>query len=95
VASPAFLRALVQANVVSSNCGIAFAISRGEWSLLTGTVDKMAAALKLNTDTYDAEFYSPAFASLDEPVTCLKDGPKVRPLLDQLIGMGGGTTAID
>jgi hypothetical protein len=94
VAKPEFLMQLVQANVVSSNCAD-FAISPGEWTLLTGTADKIAAVLKLDSGAYDDQFYGPAFASLDKAETCAADGPKVRALLDQLVQMGGGTEAIE
>ena len=45
---PHFLTRLVMANVTGMNCP-GYALSDGEWTLITGTADKVAAALKLDT----------------------------------------------
>ena len=92
-ASAEFLMDLVQANVVGMNCP-GFPLTDGEWTLISQTADKVAAVLKIDTAAYDDKFYGPAFASLDKPDTCAKDGPKIKPLIDKLKAMGGGTDAI-
>jgi hypothetical protein len=92
-ATPEFLMELVQANVVGMNCE-GFRLTDGEWTLITQSADKVAAALKIDTGAYDDKFYSPAFASLDKPDTCANDGPKIKPLVDRLKAMGGGTDPI-
>ncbi len=93
-ATPEFLMELVQANVVGMNCPD-HAINDGEWALLTQTADQVAAVLQIDTGAYDDRFYGPAFASLDKAETCAADGPKIGPLIDRLIMMGGGTEAIN
>lgn len=92
-ASPDLLHQLVLANVIGSNCP-AFAISDGEWALLTGSADMVAEVLELDTARYDAEFYGPAFATLDQPGACEAHGPGVRTVIDQLKAMGGSTDPI-
>ncbi|MBK6468093.1 MAG: hypothetical protein IPL38_06190 [Rhodobacter sp.] len=92
-ASADFLTRLVMANVAGMNCP-GYALSDGEWALITGTADKVAAALKLDTGTYDDQFYAPAFAAIDQPGTCDAEGPKIAPLIDRLRSMGGGTDPI-
>jgi hypothetical protein len=92
-ASPDFLMELVQANVVGMNCD-GFRLTTGEWTLITQTADKVAAVLKIDVATYDDQFYGPAFASLDLAETCTSDGPKIRPLVERLKAMGGGTDPI-
>jgi hypothetical protein len=83
------LTALVTAVVVGMNCP-GFEITEGEWSLLNGSADIIAnTELGLSTDAYDAEYFSPAFALLDKPDTCATEGPKVLPLIEFLIGLGG------
>jgi hypothetical protein len=94
VASRDLLAELVQANVTGMNCPD-FMLTDGEWTLITGTADKVAAVLGIDTNAYDADFYGPAFASLDKAGTCAAEGPKIRPLIDRLIGMGGGTEAVN
>ncbi len=89
-ATPEFLMELVQANVIGLNCP-GFTLDQGEWTLITQTADKVAAALKLGVSAYDDQFYGPAFASLDVAETCAKDGPKINPLVERLKAMGGGT----
>jgi hypothetical protein len=93
-ASPEFLTELVVANVVGMNCP-AFAIDQGEWTLITGTADKVAEILKVaNASDYDDKYYTPAFALLDKPDTCSVEGPKIKPLIDRLKEMGGDTKPI-
>jgi hypothetical protein len=89
-----FLRQTVLANVVSSNCA-GFEITEEEWSLLTDSADILARGnLKLSVDAYDADYYQPAFAALDEAGTCAAEGPKVQPILDELVGKGGSREAL-
>ncbi|MFZ1470421.1 MAG: hypothetical protein WAT09_15815 [Paracoccaceae bacterium] len=93
-ASPAFLAQLVTANVVGMNCpGVS--LSDGEWALLTGSADKVAAALGLSTGAYDDQFYGPAFAALDDPATCSAKAPLIAPLIQRLKSMGGSTQPIN
>ena len=83
------LTALVAAIVVGMNCP-GFEITDGEWSLLNGAADIIANnELGLSVDAYDAGYFSPAFALLDKPDTCDVQGPKVLPLVEFLIGLGG------
>ncbi len=83
------LAALVTANVVSSNCP-GQGITDGEWALLTGSADRLARdVLGLSVEDYDARFYGPAFALLDQPKTCGIEGPKVERVIRLLIGLGG------
>ncbi len=83
------LTALVTAVVVGMNCP-GFEITDGEWSLLNGAADIIANnELGLSVDAYDAGYFSPAFALLDKPDTCAVEGPKVLPLVEFLIGLGG------
>lgn len=92
-ASPAFLAELVQANVVGMNCP-GYRLGDGEWALVTGTADKVAAALQINAAAYDDQYYGPAFAALDDPATCDTKGPKIAPLIKRLKAMGGSTDSI-
>ena len=88
------LAALVTANVVSSNCP-AYAIDDGAWTLITGSADKLAyEELGLSVDDYDARFYGPAFALLDQPGTCEAEGPKVRGIVQLLIDLGGSPVPV-
>lgn len=88
------LKELVLANVVSSNCP-GFAITDEEWSLLTDSADLLARGqLGLSVADYDAQYYSPAFAALDDPNTCEQAGPRVQPMLDLLVEMGGSRQAL-
>ena len=92
--SQELLRAVVSANVVGMNCP-EFQITDGEWSLLTGSADALAYAnLNLSTDAYDADYYGPAFASLDDAATCGAEGPRIRGLIHLLQDMGGSVEAI-
>ncbi len=88
------LMQLVVANVVSQNCD-AFYTSDAEWALLTGSADLVARALNLSVETYDDRFYQPAFALLDKGETCIREGPRVRPLINTLIGWGGSLTPVE
>lgn len=92
-ASADFLMQLVMANVVGMNCP-GYILTDGEWALITGTADRVATALQIDTGTYDDQFYGPAFAALDQPGTCDAEGPKIAPLIDRLKQMGGGTDPI-
>ncbi|MEZ5798970.1 MAG: hypothetical protein R3D63_16730 [Paracoccaceae bacterium] len=92
-ASPEFLTALVMANVAGMNCP-GYALSDGEWTLITGTADKVAAALGIGSAAYDDQFYGPAFAAMDDPATCGAEGPRIAPLIRRLKAMGGNTDPI-
>lgn len=92
-ASPDFLMRLVMANVAGMNCP-GYALSDGEWALITGTADRVAAALQIGSGSYDEQYYGPAFAALDNPATCGREGPKIAPLISELRAMGGGTEPI-
>jgi hypothetical protein len=92
-ASQGFLTELVMANVVGMNCA-GYILSDGEWALITGTADKVAAVLNIDTGTYDDQFYGPAFTAIDQPGTCEAAGPKIAPLIDRLKSMGGSTDPI-
>ncbi|MFV0410993.1 MAG: hypothetical protein ACK5LJ_15230 [Paracoccus sp. (in: a-proteobacteria)] len=84
------IAALAQVNVITSNCP-EYPISDGEWTLLVGTGDMLAKGLGMDPDTYDKDYYGPAFQMLDDPGACDRIGPKARPIIDGLIRMGGGT----
>lgn len=92
-ASSDFLMQLVVANVIGMNCPD-FSLTDGEWALITGTADRVAQALTLDTATYDDEYYGPAFARLDRSGACAAEGPKIAPLIQRLRSMGGGTDPI-
>lgn len=90
-ASPEVLMELVVANVIGSNCA-GFETTQGEWTLLTGTADKVAEAIGVrDAGDYDDRFYGPAFDLLDRPGSCATEGPKIRPLIERLKAMGGDT----
>ena len=89
-----FLSQVVLANIVSSNCP-GFEITEEEWSLLTDSADILAREnLKLSVDAYDADYYQPAFAALDEADTCASKGPTVQPIIDELVNLGGSREAL-
>ncbi|MGV8951897.1 MAG: hypothetical protein ACOH2M_12390 [Cypionkella sp.] len=89
-----FLSQVVLANVVSSNCA-GFEITEEEWSLLTDSADILAREnLKLSVDAYDADYYKPAFAALDQAETCASKGPTVQPIIDELVKLGGSRAAL-
>jgi len=84
---------LANVNVITSNCPD-YAITDGEWTLITGTGDLLAAKLGLDASAYDRTYYGPAFKLLDDPGACDRIGPTAKPLVQQLVGMGGGTTPL-
>ncbi|SDE40560.1 hypothetical protein SAMN05421538_106149 [Paracoccus isoporae] len=84
------ITALAQVNVITSNCPD-YDISDGEWTLLVGTGDMLAKALGMDPETYDEQYYGPAFRMLEDPGACDRIGPRARPIIDDLIEMGGGT----
>ena len=84
-----FLSAVVLANVISSNC-TDFAVTEEEWSLLTDSADILAhEQLRLSVDTYDSQYYGPAFATLDKADACATHGPEVQPVIDKIVDLGG------
>lgn len=89
----ALIAELAQVNVITSNCPD-YAVSDGEWTLITGTGDRLAARLGLGPQRYDSEFYGPAFRLLDDPGACDRIGPTAKPLIARLKAMGGDTTPI-
>lgn len=95
--SPGQARALIaelaQVNVITSNCPD-YPVTDGEWTLIAGTGDKLAAQLGLDAQAYDRQFYGPAFRLLDDPGACDRIGPRAQPLIAQLKAMGGGTTPL-
>ncbi|MDT1063591.1 hypothetical protein RM190_17090 [Paracoccus sp. CPCC 101403] len=84
---------LANVNVITSNCP-GYEISNGEWTLVTGTGDLLAAKLGLDATAYDSKYYGPAFKLLDDPQACDRIGPTAKPLIQQLVDMGGGTTPL-
>lgn len=89
--SQELLTDIVTAVVVGMNCP-GFEITDAEWSLLNGTADLIANNnLGLDTDAYDAGYFSPAFALLDKQGTCAVEGPKVGPMVKFLVDLGGST----
>ncbi|TWI31019.1 hypothetical protein [Paracoccus sulfuroxidans] len=84
---------LAEVNVITSNCPD-YAISDGEWTLITGTGDRLAEKLGLDSTTYDRKYYGPAFKLLDDPASCGRIGPTAQPLIERLVSMGGGTTPL-
>jgi hypothetical protein len=89
-----FLHQVVLANIVSSNCP-GFEATEEEWSLLTDSADILFHEnLKLTTDEYVDTYETPAFAALDEADTCAVEGPKVQPILDELVAHGGSREAL-
>lgn len=87
------IAALAQVNVIASNCP-EYDITDGEWTLLVGTGDMLAKGLGMDADTYDRTYYGPAFRMLEDPNACDRIGPRARPIIDDLIEMGGGTEPI-
>ena len=93
-AAETMLREVVLANVISSNCA-EFSVTDEEWSLLTDSADILAhEQLNLSTDAYDSTYYDPAFSALDQADACATEGPKVQPMLEQLVALGGSRTAL-
>ena len=89
----ALLSQLAQVNVITSNCP-GHAVSDGEWTLIAGTGDRLAAQLGLDAATYDRTYYAPAFRLLDDPSACDRIGPQAGALIARLKAMGGGTTPV-
>ncbi len=89
----ALIAQLAQVNVITSNCP-AWPISDGEWALITGTGDRLAARLGLDAAAYDRAYYGPAFKLLDDPSACDRIGATAQPLIGRLVDMGGGTAPI-
>lgn len=90
----AFLERVVLANVVSSNCA-GYEVTDEEWSLLTDSADLLAyGQLKLSTDDYDTNYYTPSFNALDEAGTCEEKGPDVEAVLGELVDLGGSREAL-
>lgn len=85
---------LANVNVITSNCPD-YAISDGEWTLITGTGDRLAARLGLDAAEYDRRYYGPAFKLLDDPGACDRIGPTAKPMIQRLIGMGGDTRPLN
>lgn len=85
---------LANVNVITSNCPD-YAISDGEWTLITGTGDRLAAQLGLDAAEYDRRYYGPAFKLLDDPGACDRIGPTAKPMIQRLIGMGGDTRPLN
>lgn len=90
----AFLERVVLANVVSSNCA-GYEITDEDWSLLTDSADLLAyGQLRLSTDDYDTNYYTPAFNALDAAGTCEEKGPDVEVVLSELVALGGSRQAL-
>lgn len=90
-AGPGALAALVQAVVIGQNCS-GFRTTNGEWALLNGSADIIAARLGLDDGTLDRDYWRPAFALLDAPQGCARGGwavPKALGWLDALGGRSG------
>jgi hypothetical protein len=85
-----FMMELAQAEVVGLNCE-GYKISRAEAALINGTVDLLADDFDFNPEFRKQNVYGDALASVADPATCDRDGPKIKPLLDQLRDMGGST----
>ncbi len=90
----ALIAELANVNVITSNCAD-YAITDGEWTLITGTGDRLAARLGLDASSYDRNYYGPAFKLLDDPGACDRIGPTAGPLIQRLIGMGGDTEPLN
>ena len=84
---------LANVNVITSNCP-AYPVTDGEWTLITGTGDRLAARLGLDARAYDQTYYGPAFRLLDDPGACDRIGPQAKPLIARLKAMGGDTTPL-
>ena len=72
-----------------------YEVTEEEWSLLTDSADLLAyGQLKLNTDDYDTNYYTPAFEALDQAGTCEEKGPEVEEVLSELVDRGGSREAL-
>jgi hypothetical protein len=85
---PALLTRIVNAVVIGQSCPD-FELSAGEYALLNGSADILAASLGLSVEEHDAEYWQPAFNMRDADGICLTEGPKIAPLVGLLITMGG------
>lgn len=81
---------LAQAEVVGMTCP-GFRLTAGEAALISGTVDLLADRYDLNPEYRALNIYGPARTAMDQPDTCAKVGPTIKPLLDRLKAMGGST----
>jgi hypothetical protein len=81
---------LAQAEVVGMNCKD-YLLSRAEVDLVSGTVKLLADYFDLNPEFRFSTVYGDASASLADPGTCDREGPKIAPLLDRLRAMGAST----
>ncbi len=86
----ALTKRLAEVNVITSNCKD-YPITDGEWTLITGTSDLLAAKLGMDPALYERTYYGPAFELLDDPSACDRIGPQAVPLIAELKAMGGGT----
>ncbi len=84
---------LAQVNVITSNCPD-YAISDGEWTLITGTGDRLAGRLGLDAAGYERAYFAPAFKLLDDPGACDRIGPEAKPMIQRLKAMGGDTVPL-
>ena len=89
----ALIAELANVNVITSNCP-GYAVTDGEWTLITGTGDRLAARLGMDAAEYDRSYYGPAFKLLDDPGACDRIGPQAKPLIARLKAMGGDTTPL-
>lgn len=83
---------LAQINVVTSNCPD-YRVSDAEWMLLITTGDMLARRLGIDADSYERDYYGPAFRALDDPGACDRIGPTARPLIDDLIALSAADSA--
>jgi hypothetical protein len=88
-AASGLLRRLVTANVASSNCA-GYEVSNAQWKFVVGTADQVANQLGLDSASYDERYYGPAFDALDDdPQFCVTEGPRVVPLIEEMVARGG------
>lgn len=86
--SEGFLREIVVANVVSSNCP-GYEVTDAEWSLLTDSAHILVKQLGIAASVYNDDIYGGAFDMLDKPDTCAIEGPNVEYVLQELEDWGG------
>ena len=89
----ALIAELANVNVITSNCP-AYPVTDGEWTLITGSGDRLAARLGLDAAGYERTYFAPAFELLDDPAACDRVGPAARPLIERLKSMGGDTVPL-
>lgn len=85
------LSALVVASVAAQNCE-GFAISEAERALLSDSAGILAARFELDPPQYNALFLHPAYSTMTQEGACEQEGPRISPLIEQLIGWGGSVT---